>query len=166
MPINAGMTLEEVIESNYPDIEKDDYKYIIQDNFAFITIEPQEGKGFFKVAYKNDTSGYILELPGMLQGIIYDRESKPVLYKDSALAIPNYYKYFDKYYVVELSGFGLVDVEFYCKEKDLITLTLEDSGETKWYMVVSDLSEDFEIMCDFKSDAIHVINKQELLDLF
>lgn len=169
LPLNVGITPEEVILSTYPEIEKEDleYNYNIQNGYLLLYRETTDGKCEFEVGYKNDNSGYILELPGIFVrgSYIYDFKSFSIELENKSAVSIHAYKYFDDY-ILEFRFIGEGDAEFFCDMIKIEPFICEATGKSKNIIVINDTSKTYMFTCDYNGKMYDLADTERIIDLF
>lgn len=167
LPINAGMTPEQVIKVTYPKIVQDDrnYKYTIIDDYLFLCVETKPGYYDFDIGYRNDQSGFILELPGLVTGDIYKKEHKVVPLNGHRNIYVGVRRYFKSDFVITIIPININDIEFFSNDIKMESIYGDWNDDTRWIDVI-DLSKDIEIHAVSKGEKIYVINLDEIREMF
>lgn len=167
LPINVGMSADEVIKEAHPDIEQKgyDYRYTTQGDYLFVYVMTDNGISEFNVGYKNDVSGYILNLPGLVGGDIADsRMGMITLGEDQALSIL-VKRYFDTDYIIMITELNKPDVTVYVDGVEMETIS-SPGGDVRWVHVITDLSQVNEIYAMYKGEKIHIASGQQIEKAF
>ena len=168
LPLNAGMTTEEVIISTYPELKDKDlyYNYKIENGYLLLYRETLDGNCKFEIGYKNDNSGYIIELPGVfLRGDISKIKTYITELENGFAVSININKYFDSY-ILEFVRIGREDAEFYCNSNIIEPFMCEATGESKYILVIEDISQNYRFTCQSNGKTYDLVDMQTILDLY
>lgn len=171
LPINAGLTAEQVIEQEYPHVAQQEYNYdyTTKDNYMFLFVDKADAKedsiGYnFYIGFKNSQSGYILKLPGLNFGDIYDLKVDANRLDNEEVLSLQVRRYFGSEYVIMLEQRNANGIEFFVNGEEMDSITYE--GDTKWIDVAKDLTDDFEIYAMYEGEKIDVVNGSQIISGF
>jgi hypothetical protein len=135
LPINKGMTPEEVIESEFGDFN---YKYKIYDDIMFVCIDSSQNGSELKFAFRNDHSGFMFQVPGYFSGSLINGKNKVVYINESLYPIYCFVgKVHSKYYIT-ITDLHNQNTHFYKDGKVMDLLDSESAGQKYWVTVIDD----------------------------
>jgi len=163
LPINKGLTPEQIIESEFSNIKQQNlnYKYFIKDDFLFVSIDYNTGYCDYDIAVKNKNSGFMFDVPGTIVGLIYQRKDIYTMLKDDKILQTTIYKYGSKYAIV-ISDLFNRDINIYINDEEIDPFTFNNCLNTCWADVFSDVSKEFEIYCVYEGYRYHLVNETEI----
>ena len=168
LPINIDMTPEQIIEAEFKEIDRENlhYSYLIKDDFLIACIESTTGHSSVHVALKNDISGFMFDVPGTTVGSIYNDKYLNTIFDDDSILLTTILKYKSKYVVLIGDLLQKRDIDVYVNNEKLEPLNSSNAIDTCWADVLSDSSKAFEIYCVFEGQTYHIVDNQEINDLF
>ena len=134
LPINSELTPEKVIKLEYPEIERKhlDYHYFIKDDFLFLCFESETGYSDFDIAFRNEESGFMFDVPGSTVGLIYKSQNKYTVLKNGPIINAYIRKYNNKYAVIILEPLDNSRVDVYINNKEMQELSFEGASNAVW----------------------------------
>lgn len=173
LPINRGMTAEEVIFETYPQLEKYEceYEYYAKWDYLFVfteTFDKFEKKYNyqFDIGYKNRNSGYILKLPGMTFGEIYDYKVGVITLDNKEVISFEIRRYFKTDYVIIFKERNAKGAEFFVNDKPMDRITFKKHNQTRWVYVTNNISQNFKIYAIYKDQVIDLIDASQIRNAF
>jgi hypothetical protein len=164
LPINIGLTPEQVIETKYGDMP---FKYKIYDNLMFVCIN-NAGNCGLNYAFKNDNSGFMFELPGFYIGSIIQQVAQYIGVTDEEPVMISVLSYKAKYYVTIADTFSEKgDIVFYKNGEKFEALSFENARNQYWVFELEDLSSFNEIEGYYKGEKIKIedLNRIDTLNV-
>lgn len=159
LPINAGLTPEQVIESEYG---KTQYEYKIYDDLMFVCTY-NAGSSWLNYAFKNDNSGYMFEIPGFFIGPAVQQVSEYIGATDEGPLMVSVLCYKTKYYVRIADTFSKKgNIEFYKNREKLEALSFENAENQYWVCELEELSSFNEIQGYYKGEKIKIVDVNNL----
>ena len=168
LPINIDLTPEQIIEAEFKEIDRENlhYSYLIKDDFLIACIESTTGQGTLHTAYKNDISGFMFDIPGTTVGSIRESRHSYTILKDDSVLFITILKYKSKYVILIEDLLQKREIDVYVNDEILVPLTTSYENNTCWADVLSDSSKVFETKCVFEGNTYHIVDNQEINDLF
>jgi hypothetical protein len=167
LPINKGMTPEQVIESEYIKQSGNlNYKYIIMGNIMFVCHEESPGFCSLGVAFRNPSSGFMFKVPGLFSWPIRNERNSYIDTGDAYMLGYTIGIYSSGYYIVIYDTFKKRDIDFYIDKKEMDMLELDNNTQRYWVGVINDLSDFNEVIGNYNSKQIHIIDAKELKAIF
>lgn len=171
LPINKGLSAEQIIEDEFKDVISNDknYRYLIRENFLFTAIKRETGYWQFEIAVRNENSGFIFDAPGISIGpsSIYKSKSLPDISLGTGNSIgATILKFKTSYAVIIGKWQGLKGIKVYANGKELESLTGDPVYNDYWFYVTDDLSEEIDLHCVFNQKEYHFANNEEIKALF
>lgn len=171
LPINAGMTAEQIIEQEYPHVAQQEYDYVYttKDNYLFLFVDKADARedsiGYnFDIGFKNSQSGYIVKLPGLNFGDIYDLKVAVTRLNNEEVLSLQVRRYFGSEYVIMLEQKDADGIEFFVNGEQMDSITYRN--DTKWIDVVKNPTNDFKIYAMYEGEKIDIANGSQIKSAF
>jgi|AGTN01.2.fsa_nt_gi hypothetical protein len=167
LPINKGLSAEQVIEQEYPELKRNElqYKYVVIDKYLFVCRETYGGVLDFSFAFKNENSGFMFDIPGLKTG------GTGIIIKSNGVNLPDSSIFYIIYkvqsdYIVEIEDLKNLDLSIFCDENQLDHMAIEGQIGQYWVIVIKDIDSPKEIYCLYKGEKLEILNSADIKALF
>ena len=166
LPLNKGLTPEQVIENEFPQTgDKDlNYKYKIDGDYLFVCWESGYNLCNFDFALRNHNSGFMFDVPGIKFGS-NSKTNIGVFELDKKSITSVIYKT-DHHYIIEFHEIQKSDIHIFLNDTKIEPFTFDDAVNQYWVAVIADTDTMVEINCIYQGQRTHIFNADEIKSMF
>ncbi len=165
LPINNNLTPEELIQAEFKG-NYSEYKYFIKDSFLFACIKTDNGFNSYNIAFKNNRSGFMFNVPGTVIGSIYQVKYFYTVLNDDNKIISTQIRKYNSKYVISIRYDFQEEIEIFIDDKKLEPFSFEDSPNTLWGDVIYNINNDMKLYCVYQGQKYNIVDYNEIINKF